>query len=178
MFPRRFYIRGYWAGAQGARLPTGVACPGNQTGDCVNLLVMRQAQHTLELETRGQGLYEITAPVTDWTARQDIDTGMLTVFCRHTSASLVIQENADPDVMVDLEAFFKGTVPEDLSLYRHRAEGADDMPAHIKAALTDVSLNIPVAGGAPLLGTWQGIFLFEHRIAAHRRRLVLHLSGV
>jgi secondary thiamine-phosphate synthase enzyme len=141
------------------------------------LRVMKQAQHTLEIETRGQGLYEITGPVTDWTGGQNIDTGMLTVFCRHTSASLVIQENADPDVMVDLEAYFKDAVPEDLSLYRHTAEGADDMPAHIKAALTDVSINIPVAGGTPLLGTWQGIYLFEHRIAAHRRRLVLHLSG-
>ena len=111
MFLRRSYKKGFWVGAQGAPLPTGVACPGNQTGDCVNLLVMRQAQHTLELETRGQGLYEITAPVTDWTARQDIDTGMLTVFCRHTSASLVIQENADPDVMVDLERFLRAPCP-------------------------------------------------------------------
>ena len=151
-----------------------MACKGL---DFVNLPLMKQAQHTLKMETRGQGLYEITAPVSDWTARQGTETGMLTVFCRHTSASLVIQENADPDVMVDLEAFFKVTVLEDLSLYRHRAEGADDMPAHIKAVLTDVSLNIPVAGGAPMLGTWQGIYLFEHRIVAHRRRLVLHLSG-
>ncbi len=143
----------------------------------VNLPVMKQAQHTIELETRGQGLYEITNQVSEWTAGQGIDTGMLTIFCRHTSASLVIQENADPDVMKDLEAFFKNTVLEDLSLYRHRSEGADDMPAHIKAALTDVSINIPVADAAPLLGTWQGIYLFEHRIQAHRRRLVLHLSG-
>jgi secondary thiamine-phosphate synthase enzyme len=138
---------------------------------------MKQAQHSIELETRGQGLYEITATVREWCAGQDIDTGMLTIFCRHTSASLVIQENADPDVMTDLEAFFKNTVPEDLSLYAHRSEGADDMPAHIKAALTDVSINIPVADAAPLLGTWQGIYLFEHRRQAHRRRLVLHLSG-
>jgi secondary thiamine-phosphate synthase enzyme len=145
--------------------------------NCVNLAGMKQAQHTIELETRGQGLYEITNQVNEWTAVQGIDTGMLTIYCRHTSASLVIQENADPDVMTDLEAFFKNTVPEDLSLYRHRSEGADDMPAHIKAALTDVAINIPVAGAAPLLGTWQGIYLFEHRIAAHRRQLVLHLSG-
>ncbi len=138
---------------------------------------MKQAQHTIELETRGQGLYEITAPVSEWAAGQGIDTGMLNIFCRHTSASLVIQENADPDVMTDLEAFLKNTVPEDLSLYRHRSEGADDMPAHIKAALTDVSINIPVADAVPLLGTWQGIYLFEHRIQPHRRRLVLHLSG-
>lgn len=145
--------------------------------NCVNLWAMKQAQHTIEMETRGQGLYEITAPVTEWTSGQGIDTGMLTIYCRHTSASLVIQENADTDVMKDLEAFFKNTVPEDLSLYRHRSEGADDMPAHIKAALTDVSINIPVADAAPLLGTWQGIYLFEHRIQLHRRRLVLHLSG-
>ena len=145
--------------------------------NCVNLAGMKQAQHAIELETRGQGLYEITNQVNEWTAVQGIDTGMLTIYCRHTSASLVIQENADPDVMTDLEAFFKNTVPEDLSLYRHRSEGADDMPAHIKAALTDVAINIPVAGAAPLLGTWQGIYLFEHRIAAHRRQLVLHLSG-
>jgi secondary thiamine-phosphate synthase enzyme len=145
--------------------------------NCVNLAGMKQAQHSIELETRGQGLYEITATVREWCAGQDIDTGMLTIFCRHTSASLVIQENADPDVMTDLEAFFKNTVPEDLSLYAHRSEGADDMPAHIKAALTDVSINIPVADAAPLLGTWQGIYLFEHRRQAHRRRLVLHLSG-
>jgi secondary thiamine-phosphate synthase enzyme len=138
---------------------------------------MRQAQHTIELETRGQGLYEITAAVTEWTSGQGIETGMLNIYCRHTSASLVIQENADPDVLKDLEAFFKNTAPEDLSLYTHRSEGADDMPAHIKAALTDVSINIPVAGAAPLLGTWQGIYLFEHRTAPHRRRLVLNLSG-
>ena len=145
--------------------------------NCVNLAGMKQAQHSIELETRGQGLYEITATVREWCAGQDIDSGLLTIFCRHTSASLVIQENADPDVMTDLEAFFKNTVPEDLSLYAHRSEGADDMPAHIKAALTDVSINIPVADAAPLLGTWQGIYLFEHRRQAHRRRLVLHLSG-
>lgn len=138
---------------------------------------MKQAQETLTVPARGPGLHEVTAPICDWTAAQGIAAGLLTVFCRHTSASLVIQENADTDVMKDLEAFFKNTVPEDLSLYRHRSEGADDMPAHIKAALTDVSINIPVADAAPLLGTWQGIYLFEHRIQLHRRRLVLHLSG-
>ena len=179
MFPRRSYIRGYWAGAQGARLPTGVACPGNQTGDCVNLLVMRQAQHTLELETRGQGLYEITAPVTDWTARQDIDTGMLTVFCRHTSASLVIQENADPEVRTDLRNFFARLVPPSsdpsMGYLTHTYEGPDDMPAHIKSALTQTSLSIPIENFEITLGTWQGIYLFEHRKSSHTRTIKLHL---
>ena len=134
-------------------------------------------QTEFTISTRGAGLHEFTGQVADWVARSGAGTGLLTLFVRHTSASLLIQENADPDVMVDLEAFFKGTVPEDLSLYRHRAEGADDMPAHIKAALTDVSFNIPVAGGAPLLGTWQGVFLAEHRAAPHRREIALHLLG-
>jgi secondary thiamine-phosphate synthase enzyme len=115
MFYYCSHLREFWVGAQGTQLRKFAA--------------MKQAQHTIELETRGQGLYEITAPVSEWTAGQGIDTGMLNIFCRHTSASLVIQENADPDVMTDLEAFFKNTVPEDLSLYRHRSEGAEDMPA-------------------------------------------------
>ena len=138
---------------------------------------MKQAQHTLESATRGQGLYEITGEVTEWAGRQGVATGMLNIYCRHTSASLIIQENADPNVMRDLEAFFSETVPEDAARYRHRSEGTDDMPAHIKGALTGVSLNIPVADGAPLLGTWQGIFLFEHRTKPHRRLVVLHLTG-
>ena len=106
-----------------------------------------------------------------------IETGMMTLFCRHTSASLIIQENADPDVMVDLENFFKKLVPEDLLLYRHTAEGSDDMPAHIKGALTQTTLNIPIADGRLALGTWQGIFLFEHRVQAHTRNLILHAVG-
>ncbi len=138
---------------------------------------MKQAQDTITVGTRGQGLHEVTAEIADWVSRQDIGTGLLTVFCRHTSASLTIQENADADVRRDLEAFFKKLVKEDPSLYRHTTEGPDDMPAHIRSALTDVSLAIPVSGGRLGLGTWQGIYLFEHRARPHERRLILHLAG-
>ncbi len=138
---------------------------------------MKQAQHTLTIRTGGQGLTEVTQDVAGWVAEQGIGTGMLTVYIRHTSASLVIQENADPDVMRDLETFFKQLVREDPSLYRHKTEGPDDMPAHIKGALTQTSLNIPVSDGRMALGTWQGIYLFEHRTRPHRRELVLHLMG-
>jgi secondary thiamine-phosphate synthase enzyme len=138
---------------------------------------MKQAQDTITVGTRGQGLHEVTAEIADWVSRQDIGTGLLTVFCRHTSASLTIQENADTDVQRDLEAFFKKLVKEDPSLYRHTTEGPDDMPAHIRSALTDVSLAIPVSGGRLGLGTWQGIYLFEHRTRPHERRLILHLAG-
>ena len=138
---------------------------------------MRQAHDTITVPTRGQGLYEVTDVVHEWTRTQGIGTGVLTVFCRHTSASLTIQENADPDVLHDLEAFFRRLVAEDPSLYRHTAEGPDDMPAHIRSALTDVQVSIPVNGGRPALGTWQGIYLFEHRRAPHTRRLLLHLVG-
>ena len=138
---------------------------------------MKQAQDTITVGTRGQGLHEVTAEIADWVSRQDIGTGLLTVFCRHTSASLTIQENADTDVQRDLEAFFKRLVKEDPSLYRHTTEGPDDMPAHIRSALTDVSLAIPVSGGRLGLGTWQGIYLFEHRTRPQERRLILHLAG-
>jgi len=138
---------------------------------------MRQAQHTLTVTTRGQGLVEVTDPVARWVGDQGISTGLLTVFCRHTSASLVIQENADPDVRTDLEAFFQRLVREDPSLYAHTVEGPDDMPAHIRTALTQTHLSIPVDRGRPALGTWQGIYLFEHRRSGHRRELVLHLIG-
>ena len=138
---------------------------------------MKQAQDTITVGTRGQGLHEVTAEIADWVSRQDIGTGLLTVFCRHTSASLTIQENADADVQRDLEDFFKKLVKEDPSLYRHTTEGPDDMPAHIRSALTDVSLAIPVSGGRLGLGTWQGIYLFEHRTRPHERRLILHLAG-
>jgi secondary thiamine-phosphate synthase enzyme len=138
---------------------------------------MKQAQDTITVGTRGQGLHEVTAEIADWVSRQDIGAGLLTVFCRHTSASLTIQENADTDVQRDLEAFFKRLVEEDPSLYRHTTEGPDDMPAHIRSALTDVSLTIPVSGGRLGLGTWQGIYLFEHRARPHERRLILHLAG-
>ena len=138
---------------------------------------MRQAQGTLSFDTTGQGLTEVTGDVAQWVAGQGIGTGMLTVYIRHTSASLVIQENADPDVMRDLETFFKNLVKEDPGLYRHGTEGPDDMPAHIKSALTQTSLNIPVTGGQMALGTWQGIYLFEHRTRPRKRHLTLHLAG-
>jgi secondary thiamine-phosphate synthase enzyme len=138
---------------------------------------MRQALHRLGIATHGRGLVEITAEVGGWSAAQTFDTGLLTLFCRHTSASLVIQENADPDVRADLEAFFATIAPEAAGRYRHDTEGPDDMPAHLRAALTQTQLSIPVAGGKPVLGTWQGIYLFEHRRAAHAREVVLHLIG-
>lgn len=138
---------------------------------------MRQALHHLRVATGGPGLTKITAAVNEWTAQQAIATGLLTLFCRHTSASLVIQENADPDVRTDIEAFFAQIAPEDPRRYRHDTEGADDMPAHLRAALTQTQLSIPVAGGTLVLGTWQGIYLFEHRRAAHEREIVLHLIG-
>ena len=137
---------------------------------------MKQAQHRLTVATDRQGLVEITQLVCRWVAAQRFGTGLLTIWCRHTSASLLVQENADPDVRADLEAFFHRLVPED-GAYRHQDEGLDDMPAHIKAALTQTQLSIPVDGGQPTLGTWQGIYLFEHRSAPHRRELVLHLIG-
>lgn len=138
---------------------------------------MKQALHSLTVRTAGQGLYEVTGEVAAWVAAQDIEDGLLTLFCRHTSASLTIQENADPDVQRDLQDFFKKLAPEDPRLYRHTIEGADDMPAHIKSALTNVQLSIPVTGGRMALGTWQGIFLFEHRTHTQDRELVLHLIG-
>ncbi|OYD80168.1 secondary thiamine-phosphate synthase enzyme YjbQ [Azospirillum brasilense] len=138
---------------------------------------MRQAVTTLTTRTRGQGLFEVTEPVARWVAAQGMETGLLTVFCRHTSASLVIQENADPDVRGDLERFFKRLVPEDPALYDHTLEGPDDMPAHIRSALTTVQLSIPVLEGRMALGTWQGIYLFEHRTRPHDRSLALHLLG-
>lgn len=138
---------------------------------------MRQETAEITVETAGQGLLEVTDEVVDWCAGTGIARGLLTVYCRHTSCSLTIQENADPDVQRDLEAFLKGLVREDTALYRHTAEGADDMPAHIRSALTDVSLSIPVMRGRPVLGTWQGIYVFEHRTRPHRRHLALHLLG-
>ncbi|HEX4191939.1 MAG TPA: secondary thiamine-phosphate synthase enzyme YjbQ [Stellaceae bacterium] len=138
---------------------------------------MQQAIHSLRVATRGRGLTEITAAVRDWVKKQKINTGLLTLFCRHTSASLVIQENADPDVRVDLETFFATIAPEDPKRYRHDTEGPDDMPAHLRAALTQTQLSIPIAEGAPVLGTWQGIYLFEHRRIPHEREIVLHVIG-
>jgi secondary thiamine-phosphate synthase enzyme len=137
---------------------------------------MKQALHTLHVPTRGQALYDITRPVRAWVGQQGIDTGLLTVWCRHTSASLIVQENADPDVRSDLLDFFRRVVPQG-SHYRHDTEGPDDMPAHIKAALTQTSLSIPIQNAAPMLGTWQAIYLFEHRIESQNRAVVLHFIG-
>jgi secondary thiamine-phosphate synthase enzyme len=137
---------------------------------------MRQAIHRMTVQSRGSALLDITAPIRDWVAALRIDTGLLTIWCRHTSASLLVQENAAPEVRDDLLDFFRRLAPENAG-YRHQDEGPDDMPAHIKAALTQTQLSIPVAGGEPVLGTWQAIYLFEHRDAPHRRELVLHLIG-
>ena len=138
---------------------------------------MRMVQHTLEVATSGQGLHEITAAVAQWVAGQGLRSGLLTLFLRHTSASLLIQENAAPEVRSDLEDFFRALAPEDIRRYRHTEEGPDDMPAHIRGALLPTQLSIPVEAGRLALGTWQGIFVFEHRRAAHRRTLMLTLLG-
>ncbi len=138
---------------------------------------MKQATHHMSVETRGKGLTEITREVAGWLGRQGIATGVLTVFCRHTSASLLIQENADPAVRTDLEAYFEEIAPEERGRYVHSVEGPDDMPSHIRTALTHTQLSIPVEGGAMSLGTWQGLYLFEHRRRPHRREVVLHLIG-
>jgi secondary thiamine-phosphate synthase enzyme len=137
---------------------------------------VRQAVQQIAVETRGRGLVEITGPVRRWVADQAIGEGLLTLFCRHTSASLLIQENADPNVLKDLMAFFERIAPEG-GPYIHDDEGPDDMPAHLRTALTQVQLSIPIIGGAPMLGTWQGIYLFEHRRAPHRRQVAVHLMG-
>ena len=137
---------------------------------------MRQAQHVLTVATKGKGLVEITREVAGWVSQQKFETGLLTLFCRHTSASLIIQENADPDVRTDLQSFFEEIAPESRA-YVHDTEGPDDMPAHIRTALTGVQLSIPLAEGTLMLGTWQGIYLFEHRARPHRREVVLHLIG-
>ncbi len=138
---------------------------------------MMQRTHALEARTRGRGLYDITRDVIAWTQGQAIATGLLTLFCRHTSASLIIQENADPSAQRDLEAFLERVAPENPKLYTHTTEGPDDMPAHIRAMLTQTHLVIPVVRGAPTLGQWQGVYVFEHRRAPHRREIVLHLIG-
>jgi secondary thiamine-phosphate synthase enzyme len=134
-------------------------------------------QTRLSIATAPREIKEITAEVADWTERQRISVGLLTVYIPHTSASLLIQENASPDVRRDLEAFLHRIAPEDLARYRHNDEGPDDMPAHLKSALTQTQLSVPVTDGRLQLGTWQGIFLLEHRASAHRRALVLTLIG-
>ena len=138
---------------------------------------MRQAREGLTFGTKGQSLYEITQSLRSFVDENNIRTGLLTVFLHHTSASLLIQENADPTVRMDLLQFFKQLVPEDSRLYHHGDEGPDDMPAHIKTALTAVHLAIPVTEGRLDLGTWQGVYLFEHRNHPHQRRLTFHLIG-
>jgi secondary thiamine-phosphate synthase enzyme len=138
---------------------------------------MRQHQDTLEIRTNGPGLVEFTAKVARIVANARIITGLAHVFCRHTSASLLIQENADPDVQLDLAAFFKRLVPDGDPLFLHQSEGPDDMAAHVKSALTQTTLAIPVADGRMMLGTWQGIYLFEHRRRPHTRQVVVHVLG-
>ncbi len=138
---------------------------------------MKQAQHDLTIESGGPGLYEVTGEIARWLDEQPVREGLLTVFIQHTSASLLIQENADPDVMRDIETFFRKLVPEDSGEYRHTSEGNDDMPAHIKGALTQTQLSIPMRDGRMLLGPWQGIYLFEHRRARDKRHLILHVVG-
>jgi secondary thiamine-phosphate synthase enzyme len=138
---------------------------------------MRQAVTSLRVTTRGKGLFEITGEVENWLARQEMRTGLLTLFIRHTSASLTVQENADPDVIADLNDWFGRLVEENDPHFRHTLEGPDDMPAHIRSALTAVEVAVPVVNGRLGLGTWQGIFVFEHRQAPHRREVLLHLLG-
>ena len=139
--------------------------------------MLRQHFQELTLATRGRGLYEFTRDVEQWIAQNKCRDGLLTLHLQHTSASLLIQENADPDVQRDLEAFFKRLVPDGDALFVHTAEGEDDMSAHIRTALTTVNLSIPVHAGRLTLGTWQGIYLWEHRTQGHARRIALHYIG-
>ena len=139
--------------------------------------MLRQFFHELTIATRGRGLYEFTRDVEKWLAQNKFHDGLLTIHLQHTSASLLIQENADPDVRRDLESFFQRLVPDGDPLFIHNAEGDDDMPAHIRTALTTVNLSLPVRAGRPALGTWQGIYLWEHRIQPHTRRVALHFIG-
>jgi secondary thiamine-phosphate synthase enzyme len=138
---------------------------------------VRQFTRQIAVATRGKGLYEITRQVAEWVAETKVSTGLLTAFIRHTSASLVVQENADPDVVADLAEFFGRLVRESDTWYRHDAEGPDDMTSHIRSALTQTSVAIPVVAGRLAFGTWQGLFVFEHRAAAHQRLVALHLMG-
>ena len=138
---------------------------------------MKQRHHTFQIETRGKGLYDFTGEVARWLAQSGFREGLLTLFVRHTSASLIVQENADPDVQGDLERFLSRLAPERDPIYQHTLEGPDDMPAHVRAALTLTQLSVPVRDGRMVLGTWQGIYLFEHRRAGHRREVAGHLLG-
>tara|TARA_B100000686_G_C16398212_1_gene765938 strand:+ start:285 stop:704 length:420 start_codon:yes stop_codon:yes gene_type:complete len=138
---------------------------------------MKQNSYKFSVHSKGQGLYNITQKIKSWTDAQGFWEGLLTVFCSHTSASLIIQENADPDVLHDLNKFLKRIVPENDPVYRHKTEGSDDMPAHIRSALTHTHLSIPISEGRLTLGTWQGLYLFEHRTHPHHRTIALHLLG-
>jgi secondary thiamine-phosphate synthase enzyme len=138
---------------------------------------MRQFADIIRIPTPGQGLIEVTRNVSDWLRPHGVQTGLLTLFCRHTSAGLLIQENAAREVRADLETFFERAAPEEAGRYRHADEGPDDMPAHIRTALTGVQLAIPIIAGRLALGAWQGIFLFEHRRAGRRREIAVHLVG-
>jgi secondary thiamine-phosphate synthase enzyme len=139
--------------------------------------MFHQSFHELTISTRGRGLYDFTDGVESWIAKGGFKDGLVTLHLRHTSASLLIQENADPDVRTDLERFFKRLVPDGDSIFVHTCEGEDDMPAHIRTALTTVNLSLPLQGGRLALGTWQGIYLWEHRKAPHSRRVALHFIG-
>lgn len=138
---------------------------------------MRQTTHTLQVKAQGRRLYDITPQVLQWANAQGLQTGLLTLYIQHTSASLLINENYDRDVLVDMEAFFNRLVPDGDKLFVHTVEGSDDMPAHVRTALTQTSLSIPLLDGKVALGQWQGIFLFEHRHMAATRRILLHLIG-
>ena len=140
--------------------------------------VMRQKQSKLAITTPGRGMLNITREVATLLSGSTISEGMLHLFVQHTSCSLLIQENADPDVQTDLERFLSQLVPDGDPIYSHTAEGPDDMPAHVRAALTATSLSIPVSAGRMALGIWQGVYLYEHRLHASRRRIVVHISGV
>ena len=139
--------------------------------------MLRQALHEFKVSTRGRGLYEITGELAEWISHHKFASGLLTLLLRHTSASLLIQENADPDVRRDLESFFARLVPDGDPLFVHTMEGEDDMPAHVRAALTAVNLSIPVNHGRLALGTWQGIYVWEHRRAPHSRTVAAHFLG-
>ena len=138
---------------------------------------MKQDNTLMTIETPGPGLTDITRPVLSWVNTTSIKNGLLTLFLRHTSASLAIQENADPDVLADLEDFFQRLVSRDPTMYRHTAEGPDDMPAHVRSVLTQSDLNLPIRDGRCALGTWQGVYLWEHRHSAHTRRIVVTMQG-
>lgn len=139
--------------------------------------MLRQSTAAFEVRTSGRGLFEVTDRVRGWVEREGVRQGLVALFIRHTSASVLVQENADPDVQRDLEAFFARLVPDGDPLFRHRAEGPDDMPAHVRAALTQTQLSIPVLEGRLALGTWQGIYVYEHRTRGHRREVAMHFVG-